>query len=284
MNSSSRIKSSSIKLGESFVLGEGTASKNSSINLMSDEEFVARQEQEQKFLERVQNMLTDAEFKAKTAISNAEQKAIEIMQSAREQGYARGQEDGFAQGMNDAMTAFNTETAGALRFLDAISNASYDIKKQILLSLESEVLELVVLIAEKIAKSHIELDKNALLPIITTALSELKEKEEVKILINPEHADSFSQFTEEIKAVICDIGHIKFIPDKTVAVHGVIVESKQKRIDATLEVQVEELVKNFMKEAARNSKVKEIPAEIDEKIEVKAAKKVSKKTKSEISE
>lgn len=265
MNSlNNRIHSSSVQLGESFVLNSSS---------LKEKQRSMQEEMEKKLQARSDEILAKADSKAQEILNQAIIEAENIKKQALEQGTKDGNAQGFEQGYKEAVNKFTQETLDLVKTLKVISEATSEVKKEIIFSAEQEVLELSILIAEKIVMQELKTDSKSLLNIIKSSILELKEKNDVKILINPCHSDNLKKFSAEIKKEINDLEQIKFISDKTVSPYGIIVETDKKRIDASLEAQIEEISQKIFKELNSKAAKKTVPKEVDEKITKKAEEK-----------
>ncbi len=131
--------------------------------------------------------------------------------------------------------------------LEAVADASFKIKKEIILSAEQEILQLSIAIAERILKQQLKIKPEIISEIIRAAINELKDKEEIKIIINPALKNQMYNFSEELKTTLKGMKSIKKIEDKTIHPNSAIIESPESRIDARIETQIAEITRELMK-------------------------------------
>lgn len=260
---SKRIRSSNVQLGESLIIGQplrlNTAGTFEDGELSKEDLYANLKEKE--FKEKLDGLLIIAQEKATAIIEEAKTKAAQITQAsinetqkkeeelvvlknnvleeAHQQGITSGYDDGYKKAFKDVHEKVIN--------LEAIADAAYKIKKEIILSAEKELLELSIVIAEKIIKQRLEIKPEMITEIIKAAIKELKDKEEIKIIVNPALKDQLYNFSDELKASIKEMKILKIIEDKTIHVNSAIIESPESRIDARLETQIAEITREIMK-------------------------------------
>jgi len=266
----SRIKSSDVQLGESFIIGQ--YKKNNNQGYEGDD-----------FKNGLEQMLIEAGQQAKAIVQEAEEKAAKIIKKAEEAALSKAQEiedlkqqsiqnglaEGFHKGYDEGMATAKKEVIENVWGVGALASSAFKIKKEIIDSAEKEVLELAVAIAEKVIRHELEIKPELMQEIVKAAIAQLKDKEEIKIIINPALIQNLYEFTEEFKKTIKGLKSIKIIEDKTIPKDGVIVESPESRIDARIETQLREIVRNIMQEFSQKSLVEAIPEEIEVRIQDK---------------
>ncbi|MFA6989268.1 MAG: FliH/SctL family protein [Candidatus Gastranaerophilaceae bacterium] len=262
----SRIESSTVQFGNSFVIG-GTQSQMSESELKKNIQILSQQREnllnEVKALDESLSTLKNDQ---NTIIEKANHQAEQILQKANEEANAKlenaenyinqvatqateeGHKQGLEQGYIDGQQKFMTEMFEKISAVNALVEASFKAKREILVSGEREILELAVLMAEKVTKIKLDKDKKILSNIVKDAISCLKEREEIKILANPIFAEHLYSISEELKKEIKGINQIKIIEDKTISADGVIVESLESRADARLSTQITEIAKKLFEE------------------------------------
>ena len=256
----SRIQSSNIKLGSSFVFG---GSSDSSHEQRHTPQVVQENEEAKKEANR---LVEEAKYQASQILENANAEAQRIIdessasiQQATQDAQAQGFEAGFADGMNKILD----ENSHKIQALDTLANSAFQVKKYIIQSAEKEIIDLVLQISEKVVKTKFEVEPDLIKAIVRSAISELKEKEQVKVLVNPILSSKIAEISDDLIASMHGLECIKIIEDKTVPPDGVIVESLESRIDARLSSQIAELTKSLNAEFSKNSLSEEIPDEIE---------------------
>jgi flagellar biosynthesis/type III secretory pathway protein FliH len=239
------LKSHEIKMGKSFRIGESNTYQPSQIDV-TDEDFLKKLTPE--LSNKIRETLSLAEEKAENIISNAVAQAETLKQQAQEQGFQeglpKGQNQGYQDGYNKAINDVIEKAISLDKFISKITDAKY----QIYHSNEDELIEFVMLLAEKLAHTQIIFDKEAIKNIIIEASSELREKENIKILIHPTLAKKIYSISDEIKDAVYGLKNLKIVEDRTISPDGAVIESHDSRVDARLSAQVELLFAKMMQE------------------------------------
>ena len=95
------------------------------------------------------------------------------------------------------------------------------------------------------------------------AISQLKEKESVTIIVNPEMARKIYEISNDLKDAIHNLEHIKIVEDATIAPDGTIVESVGSRVDARVSAQIEQIAQKLFAELNKTPEI-ELARELDD--------------------
>ena len=277
-----RIKSSNVQIGESFILDR---KKN---NLIPGKQ----NQKEEEFKKTFENTLIEADNQGKAVIKDAEKQAAKIIKKAEEDALSKAEEteilkqqsiengyaEGFQKGYEEGLLKAKEEMLEKVWGLNVLISSAFTVKKEIINSAEMEILELSTVIAEKIIRHQLEIKPELMQEIIKTAIAQLKDKEKIKIIVNPALVQNLYEFSEKLKEKIKGLKSIKITEDKTIPKDGVIVESLESRIDGRIESQLKEIIKNIMQEfSKKNISSQEIPEEIEIRINEKISETESDK-------
>lgn len=252
----SRIDSSSVKLGNSYFLNQ-QGEKKCPTNLTEiSEEKEALTELQSCYDEIIEKakaesslIIQNAELKAQEIMAKAQESLVQAQESvklAHQEALEEAQRSGYDIGYQQIYNDLNDQ----IKFVDMLASSTDKVKKEIICSAEKEILELTVVIAEKIIKRKLNLNPEIILNIVRAAIGELKDKEEVKVIVNPAHTTALYDFSEKFRETIKGLKTIKIIEDKTVPYDGVMVESSDSRIDARLQTQLESITKALLQEVS----------------------------------
>lgn len=255
----SRITNKNVKIGDSYVL----PLNNSSISkyeakvesILNDVELEKNRLLKQAELD-AQNIRTradlsvkEAEAKAEEIINNAKNESVNIIKQAEaEQEQVKSEteiikkqayDEGFNQGYADGTQKFQTEAADALKSLDTLAESSFEIKHNIVKSADMDIVELVIAIARKITSRAF--DENMLKEITLSAISQLKNREEVTIIVSPNLVENIIKLSEEFKQELPQVKNIKIIEDAALSTDGTIVETPLSRVDSRISSQIDEI-------------------------------------------
>jgi flagellar biosynthesis/type III secretory pathway protein FliH len=124
-------------------------------------------------------------------------------------------------------------------------------------------LGIILEISQKVCQTQVINNKHALLNLIINAIAQLKEKENVTIIINPEMVEKLYAISDEIKEKIHNLENIKIIEDNAVSPDGAIVESVGSRIDARVSAQIQQFAQHLYNELNSTPEI-DLVKEIDD--------------------
>ena len=110
---------------------------------------------------------------------------------------------------------------------------SHDIKEN-----SQEIVELAVLIAEKVIKTELE-NKEVLFNNVLDAIKKVQTSKEIKIYVNWNQLEYKDELTELLKYNFQGLELIEIVEDRTIEQGGCIIETKLGKIDATIKSQME---------------------------------------------
>lgn len=166
-------------------------------------------------------------------VSRAQKDAISIKDVARKEGYNEGIENSQKdlQELKDKLSEFFTY------------------KDEVFDKVSGCILDIAVEIAEKIIKKEIETDKEYIIPIIKGVVEEINKVENNIILkVMPKDVEIVKDKVAEIFEGNSFEAKISVIPEKDIKDGGVIVQTSNGLIDATIETQLAIIEKALKKQ------------------------------------
>lgn len=228
-----RIKSHNVQLGGSFIVPIEQSAHSLKIQeaLEKEKEIILQGEQ------KAQEIIEQAQMQAQEIIENAKNQALsevdDITQKAHQEGFEAGRQEGLediTQELQDKIVAVND-----------FAKSNFEIKKNIIKSAHLDIIKLIVEISHKVCSKSLELDDSILKQITENAISALKDKEDITIIVNPEMAEKIYAISDELKEKIPQLLSIKIIEDNSVSSDGTIVESPLSRVDCRVKSQINEI-------------------------------------------
>lgn len=240
---SNRIKSDTIQIGNNYVLP------------IEQSNVTAQQAKVKRIIEetgvKAQSIINGAETKSQAIMQNATNEAEKMIDAAKAQAQEeynkiveQAYKEGFAKGENDGLEKFKQDASDALKSLDVLATSSFDVKKNIIDSATLDIVDLVSAIADKVC--HIKFDEEVLKRITIDSIKQLREKENITIIVNPELVDNINKIMPEIKEEIPKVESIKIIEDSAVSPDGVIVETLTSRLDSRISSQISEIAQKML--------------------------------------
>lgn len=237
----SRIDSGKVNLGSSFVLSNSDEEMRS-LELVNAKKVAAEiiakaQMQAKKIIEDAQNQ---AEQHMQTEVSRANSQVESITEQARKEGFEKGYNEGQEQIRKDLVERIEN--------VDKFARAEFEIKKRIIKSAHSDIVNLVITLSDKICRKKLAIDDEILYNLVKCAINELKEKEAVTLIVNPNMAQKMYEISDNLKDEILSLQSIKIVEDVSVSEDGAIVESISSRVDSRVSSQIDEVAQKLLVE------------------------------------
>ncbi len=186
----------------------------------------------------------DAETEANAIVEKAKAEAAQIVAEAQAQHdkiVSEARNDGFEQGHQEGYEKGVAEVERLIERMHKILEAVMQRREEILQDTESQIVELVILMARKVIKILSENQKNVIMANTVAALRKVKTRGNVTLRVNIEdvklttaHADEFIQHVENVQGITVQ-------EDSSVEKGGCIVETDFGAIDARISSQLTEL-------------------------------------------
>ncbi|BDC93802.1 flagellar assembly protein FliH [Treponema bryantii] len=186
----------------------------------------------------------DAENEAASIIEKAKAEAAQIVAEAQAQHdklVADARSEGFEQGSSEGYEKGKAEVERLIERMHKVLEAVMQRREEILQDTESQIVELVILMARKVIKILSENQKNVIMANTVAALRKVKTRGNVTLRVNIEdvklttaHADEFIQHVENVQGITVQ-------EDSAVEKGGCIVETDFGAIDARISSQLTEL-------------------------------------------
>ncbi len=186
----------------------------------------------------------DAETEAASIIEKAKAEAAQIVAEAQAQHdklVSDARTEGFEQGSAEGYEKGKAEVERLIERMHKVLEAVMQRREEILQDTESQIVELVILMARKVIKILSENQKNVIMANTVAALRKVKTRGNVTLRVNIEdvklttaHADEFIQHVENVQGITVQ-------EDSAVEKGGCIVETDFGAIDARISSQLTEL-------------------------------------------
>lgn len=179
------------------------------------------------------NIIEKAKAEAEQIISDAQAERDRQRNDAYQEGFDQGHKEGYEKGV--------AEVDRLVERMHKILEAVMQRRDEILQDTESQIVELVILMARKVIKILSENQKNVIMANTLAALKKVRTRGEVTLRVNledvkltTEHVDEFIQHVENVQ-------DITVLEDSSVEKGGCIVETDFGSIDARISSQLTEL-------------------------------------------
>lgn len=180
-----------------------------------------------------QEILTKARTEAEQIIAEAEAKKSQLETEAHENGFEAGRKAGYEDGV--------AEVNRLIERMHKMVESVMQRREEILSETESQIVELVILMARKVIKILSESQKNVVMANTLAALKKVKTRGKVTLRVNLEEVKLTTDHIQEFIQHVENIEAIKVLEDSSVEKGGCIVETDFGAIDARISSQLTEL-------------------------------------------
>jgi flagellar assembly protein FliH len=167
----------------------------------------------------------------KLSIDGPEIRAARIEEEAYIQGFTKGERAGIESGKKNFEPVLKS-------FRDALSEL-VEVRKEIYLNAEKDIVDLVLAIARKIVGDELASNKEVVLRIVKEALKKVVDHEGIKIRVSPSDLQFIKNAGSELSHLIDNIQGVTFVEDETILHGGCVIETDSGDIDARVEKQIE---------------------------------------------
>lgn len=184
--------------------------------------------------QRKRRRMTPAERAAAEAEA-VRRAALEEAEAVRRQAA----EQGYREGLARAEIEFENRAAELESLAESIAQERDRFFEQI----EPQVVKLSVEIAEKILRHEISIDPEAVLGMVKAALRQLRDRETVRLRINPADREMVMAGRQALTESMDGVRTIEIVEDRRVDRGGCIAESADGSIDARIASQLSEVMR-----------------------------------------
>lgn len=182
-----------------------------------------------------EDIILVAKKEAEKVLEETHSNVKNIYDTAREDGYSKGLEEGYAEGKKTSDILI--EEANEIK-------KNYMKEKEIVLSnIEKEVIDLIISICEKILNQKLENDKEVIIPIILKGINSLNVKENLLIKVSKEDFNIVDMSKQRLLAMANLVEDIQIRVDSTLSKGGCIIEGSKGNVEASIDLQIEEMRK-----------------------------------------
>lgn len=178
-------------------------------------------------------VLSEARIEAERLINEAQSETERIKSESLTDGINIGKEEGYASG--------KAEVDRLIERVHKVLNAAIDKRRDIIMEAENQMVELVLLISNKVVKVISEEQKDVVLSNVVQALRKMKSRGEVEIKVNLSDIKLTTDHIKDFMEMIESVSAITVLEDSTIEKGGCIIETNLGRIDARISSQLREI-------------------------------------------
>lgn len=180
-----------------------------------------------------EKIIQEAKNQADAVLHDVQIQKENIESEAYQKGFEKGTAEGFEKG--------NAEVNRLIDRMHKVLESVMQRREEILQETESQIVELVILMARKVIKILSENQKNIVMANTLAALKKVKTRGKVILRVNIEDLKLTSAHVKEFIEHVENIEGITILEDSSVEKGGVIVETDFGAIDARISSQLTEL-------------------------------------------
>lgn len=203
----------------------------------------AEEEAEEAFVDmaaiqaQADELLEDARMQADAILAEAQDQAESLKSHYEEEGKKIGYQEGLAQALseyNDKQAALDAEHARLEQeFRDKEKN------------MESELVDVIAEVMERFFMVQFGNKKDLLVHLIDNALVNIENSREFLIKVNDENFDFLNQYKSSLQEKVGNDLQLDIIRDPVLDIHQCLIETDGGVFDCSLDVELENLVKDL---------------------------------------
>ncbi len=178
-------------------------------------------------------ILKEARSQAEQAEQKARASVSELEKQARDRGYEEGRKEGYASG--------SQEVDRLIQQLHSIISRAIEKRSEIIADSETQLINMVLLIAGKVIKVISENQRNVVINNVMQALRKLKSRGDVVIRVNLADLNLTTEHTRDFMDRFENIKSITVLEDSSVDRGGCVIETDFGQIDARISAQLKEI-------------------------------------------
>jgi flagellar assembly protein FliH len=181
----------------------------------------------------VERVLSQAKTDAEQLIEEANRRVEQIELESKNRGFEAGRKEGFEEG--------NAEVERLVERLHVILNGAIEKRNDIIEEAESQLIDLVLLISQKVVKVISDNQKNVVVNNVVQALRKLKSRGNVAIHVNLADLELATDNVNNFITMVENVQSITVLEDTSVDRGGCIIETDFGQIDARISSQLKEI-------------------------------------------
>jgi flagellar assembly protein FliH len=185
-----------------------------------------------------ENLIGQAKKEAELLMSGAGNNIEQLKQETAKQAHAEGCEQGFQKGQEEA--------ARLIEQIHKVLSKAIEKRKEIIESSETQLINLVLLIAKKVVKVISENQRNVVINNVLQALGKLKARSEIIIRVNAADVQLTTEHAKNFVKQMENVAGATVVEDASVEKGGCIIETDFGLLDARITAQLQEIEEKIL--------------------------------------
>lgn len=186
--------------------------------------------------DEAQMILSQAREEAARIVSDAQAEADNIRMLAYEEG------------RQAALQELEEQKSLLIKYREELESNVENQLEQFWIDIEPELLKLAVKISEKILRREFNEHQDYVLTTVKSAISQLRDKKNIKIRINPSDYEFLRTNKDELVSAFDGVSSLEVIEDRRVDQGGCVIESANGDLDARVSTQLEQVERALLEE------------------------------------
>lgn len=144
-------------------------------------------------------------------------------------------DSGFSKGLREGIDREKRELSFAAESAEKMIGELKMLKEELMKSSEKEIIGLAFLMAEKVIHKEVSADREVILSVLRDAIRDMRDKDGVRIRLNPE---DYRYITEAKPDFLANLGDILIEKDEKIGRGGAVIETHLGAVDARLDQQL----------------------------------------------
>jgi flagellar assembly protein FliH len=162
---------------------------------------------------------------------------------------------GFIEGQKAGIESRAEQIDSILESLHQTVIQVQNLRQEIYITIEKEVVELALAIARKVVCQEVTTNKDVVLCVAKEALSKVKVPGEITVKLNPSDLEVIIDTKRHMNYLRNHIENVTFEPEETISRGGCVVETDMGKIDARLEKQFRVIEEIFQTEMLKSTQL-----------------------------
>ena len=197
----------------------------------------------ERFLNAEEEKFQEEREKFQEEKARLEEEHLQQLEEEKKIAWQKGNEAGIESTKNEMIGQVETTIEQVKAFLDSViiqTDKFMDIHEQ-------EILRLIINIARKVVEYEVTLNPKIILRLVKNSIELLNEKEEIRILVNPEEWTAVRDNLDSLSLSIDMPKNIEVVPYENIDRGGCRIDFKAGSIDADLDTQFTEIKRKLLK-------------------------------------
>ena len=193
--------------------------------------------------EQADQIIKEAEQRAQQLVDGAEQKGHDQGYQA---GYDKGYEAGREQGRTEALEQMQQQLQQVTSAWAAAANQWEQQRQQVEREAQAELTRFAVRLGTKLVHRIVEVDHTVIADQLSAALGHVLRPLDVTVCIHPDDRPLLEEAMPELTRRFNHLKHLELVDDPSIGRGGCIVRFGQGEIDATIDTQIDRIVRAML--------------------------------------